>query len=176
MQYLSRSMEKTFRRYQTRSNARHAFVEAEAATYLAHQIRVLRTQRGWSQKDLARRIGTTQAAVSRLEDPEYGRVTFKTMVSLAKAFNVAPVMKFVSTIALMRERWVIRREELEVAAFEVEAAAVQFYDPPSVGRPPIHVVSVGEQYQSVLFSSLRQPPNLPQVMALCAVSSASAQE
>ena len=127
-QLLSKSMEKTFRRYESRPSARQAFTEAEAATHLAHQIRVLRTQRGWTQKDLAKRIGTTQAAVSRLEDAEYGRVSFKTMVALAKAFDVAPVLKFISTVELMRERWVIRRDSMEVPSFDQEAALVAFVD------------------------------------------------
>ena len=123
-------MERTFRRYESRPSARNAFAEAEAATYLAHQIRVLRTQRGWTQKDLARRLRSTQATVSRLEDADYGRISFKTMVALAQAFDVAPVLKFVSTIELMRERWVIHRETLEVPGFVEEAARVAFVDGP----------------------------------------------
>jgi transcriptional regulator with XRE-family HTH domain len=128
-QLLSKSMEKTFHRYQSRPGARHAFTEAEAAAHLAHQIRVLRTQRGWTQRDLAKQLGTTQAAVSRLEDADYGRISFKTMVALANAFDVAPVLKFVSTIDLMRERWVIRREEMEVPSFSEEAETVAFVEP-----------------------------------------------
>ena len=138
---LSKSMEKSFLRLQARVSARHGFVEAEAATYLAHQIRVLRTQRGWTQKDLARKLGTSQAVISRLEDPEYGRVTFKTMVALANAFDVAPVMKFVSTLTLMRDRWVIRREAMEVPAFEEEAQLVAL-DDTRRANSPIQVTTV----------------------------------
>lgn len=117
-------MEKSFRRYQQSPEARQAFVEAEAVTHMAHQIRVLRTQRGWSQKDLASRLGTTQGAVSRLEDPSYGRLSFKTIVALSRVFDVAPVVRFMSTLELMRERWTVRREQLEVAPFEEEANTV----------------------------------------------------
>ncbi|MDO9092692.1 MAG: helix-turn-helix transcriptional regulator [Rubrivivax sp.] len=122
-------MEKTFRRFQTRQSARHAFAEAEAVTSLAHQIRVLRLQRGWSQKDLARMLGTTQAAVSRLEDPSYGRISFKTIVQLARVFDVAPMVRFVSTLQLLRERWAVRPEDLEVASFEEEAPHVVILPP-----------------------------------------------
>jgi transcriptional regulator with XRE-family HTH domain len=125
-QLLSKSMEKTFHRYLSRPSARHAFIEAEAATFLASQIRVLRVQRGWLQKDLAKRLGTTQAVVSRLEDPSYGRITFKTMIELAKVFDVAPMIKFVSTIDFMQERWVIRREAMQVESFECQAPFVAF--------------------------------------------------
>lgn len=129
-------MEKTFRRYQSKPSARHAFVEAEAVTAIAHQIRVLRTQRGWSQKELARRLGTTQAAVSRLEDAGYGRITSRTMLELGKVFDVAPVFKFVSTITLMRERWAVRRQDLEVPSFEEEAQHVVFVA--AVSRDQVH--------------------------------------
>jgi transcriptional regulator with XRE-family HTH domain len=123
---LSSSMEKSFRRYQTNRAARHAFVEAEAAVYLAHQIRVLRLQRGWTQHQLARELRTTQAAVSRMEDDSYGRMTFKTLVALARVFDVAPLVKFVSTVGLMRDRWNVDRSAMAVAPFDVEAAHVVF--------------------------------------------------
>ena len=122
-------MEKTFHRYLNKPGARHAFVEAEAATFLAHQIRVLRLDRGWTQKDLAKALGTTQTVVSRLEDPSYGRVSFKTMVDLARVFDVAPVLKFTSTVSLLRERWVIDRAAMHVPTFSDEAETVAFYEP-----------------------------------------------
>jgi len=90
---------------------------------------VLRLQRGWSQKDLARLLGTTQAAVSRLEDPSYGRISFKTIVQLARVFDVAPTVRFVSTLQLLRERWSVRREDLEVPSFEDEAPHVVVLPP-----------------------------------------------
>jgi len=126
-------MEKTFLRFRSRPSARHAFAEAEAATSLAHQIRVLRSQRGWSQKDLARLLGTTQAAVSRLEDPSYGRISFKTIVQLARVFDVAPTVRFVSTVQLLRERWSVRQQDLEVPSFEDEAPHVVVLPPMQSG-------------------------------------------
>ena len=80
-------MEKTFLRMKSRASARHAYVEAEVITGLAHQIRAIRMQRGWSQGDLAKLLGTTQTAVSRLEDPSYGRYSLKTLMDLAKVFD-----------------------------------------------------------------------------------------
>ena len=77
-------MEKTFRRMTDRPSARHAYVQAEVVTALAHQVRALRIQRGWTQRELARRLGTTQAAVSRLEDPSYGKASVQTLLQLAR--------------------------------------------------------------------------------------------
>ena len=154
-QLLSKSMEKTFRRYQTKPGVRQAFVEAEAATFLAHQIRVLRTERGWTQRELAGRLGTTQGVVSRLEDPSYGRIGFKTMVDLARVFDVAPVLKFMSTVSILRERWVIDRESMRVPSFEEEAMTVAFFEPSdlmnvAIGGMPTGRVTVDMPASDVL--------------------------
>jgi len=121
-------MEKTFRRYLEQPQEREAFAEAEAATRLASQIRVLRTQRGWSQADLAARLHTTQGVVSRLEAPSYGRVSFRTLVALARVFDVAPIIGFASLLEVIRDRWTVAREELEVPAFAEQAQSVHFVE------------------------------------------------
>lgn len=163
---LSKSMEKTFRRYRDRPAARHAFAEAEGITFLAHQIRVLRTQRGWTQAQLAKRIGSTQAGVSRLEDPSYGRVTIPTMMALAKAFDVAPVFKFMSIIDLMRERWVIRADAMRVRPFAEEADEIGFYGP--VQNAPL-------QHDDAVVVSLAPPTGaLGNVFRVTAVTSNAA--
>jgi len=120
-------MEKTFRRMRN-PKARQAYVEAEVASGLAHQIRALRTQRGWTQKDLADKLGTTQAAISRLEDPSYGRPSVKTLLDVGAAFDVALQVRFVSFVRLLQETRSVSREQLEVEPFEVEAEKVRFRD------------------------------------------------
>lgn len=119
-------MEKTIRRL-TKPSARHAFVEAEAVTAIAHQIRVLRQDRGLSQQQLARKLNTTQAAVSRLEDPSYGRLSVSTLLSLSHVFDVALQVRFVSTVRLLKETWKVKKEDLEVEPFEEEVKRVGFY-------------------------------------------------
>lgn len=76
---------------------RDAYVEANLMQGLAHQIRVNRSMRKWSQADLAEHTGgkTKQEVISRLEDPAYGRYTIKTLLKLAAAFDVALMVKFV---------------------------------------------------------------------------------
>lgn len=125
---LSKSMEKSFRRLM-RPSARHAFVEAEVVTQIAHQIRALRQQRGWSQLRVAKELGTTQAAISRLEDPSYGRVSLATLLALSKVFDVGLDVRFRSVLEMLREsRSVVFQRELEVESFEDEAAQVAFLD------------------------------------------------
>ena len=56
--------------------------------YLASQIKVLREQRGLSQKEMGERIGTTQGGVSRIEDAEYSGWSVKTLKKIASALRV----------------------------------------------------------------------------------------
>lgn len=45
--------------------------EARAAALIARELYDLREKAGWSHRELARRAGTTQAAIRRLEDADY---------------------------------------------------------------------------------------------------------
>lgn len=60
------------RRYVGDDPERRAALEQERThANVARQIFDLRTKAGLSQKELAERIGTTQSAISRLEDADY---------------------------------------------------------------------------------------------------------
>ena len=48
-----------------------AFEEAVANREVAQRIHELREQAGLSQTELAKRVGTTQSVISRLEDADY---------------------------------------------------------------------------------------------------------
>ncbi len=81
---------------------RAGYVEASTTGRLCYQIRALREQRGWSQEECARRLGMTQASLSRLECKE-GQITLKTILRLAEVFDVAPLVKFVTHKKFIRE-------------------------------------------------------------------------
>lgn len=135
-------MEKTFQRMTTRPSARHAYVEAEVATALARQVRTIRLQRGWSQAELARRLGTTQAVVSRLEDPSYGRTSLRTLFDLSRVFDTGLQVRFVSMVRMLRETWQPQPDAGRVASFEEEAARVVFI--------PTSVLSAPHYFQVVV--------------------------
>lgn len=126
-QYLSKSMEKTFRRMTKGPATRDAYVKAEIVTALAHQIRAIRSQRGWSQRDLAKRLGTTQAAVSRMEDPSYGRFSVSTLMELAKVFDVGLQVKFISFVSMLEQTFKPKHADRLVPSFEEEAPFVSFF-------------------------------------------------
>ena len=54
---------------------------------LAIQIARLRTQRGLSQRELARRLRTSQQTISRLESPRNGSLSLRTLLKLAHVFG-----------------------------------------------------------------------------------------
>jgi transcriptional regulator with XRE-family HTH domain len=61
---------------------------------LAGQIRALRLARGWSQAELGRRCGMAQERISRLEDPAYRRQSIRSLQRVARALDVALIVRF----------------------------------------------------------------------------------
>lgn len=76
-------------------HARKQFVESHLNKTLAYQIRAIRDRLGWSQEKMAQEVGMNQNAISRLESPEYGKLTLTTLKRLAAAFDVGLVVRFV---------------------------------------------------------------------------------
>ena len=74
---------------QQRNDPEYLKAEAELrpALDLAEDIIRLRVERGWSQKELARRLGTRQANISRLEHGQ-ANPTLKTLRKLSEVFEV----------------------------------------------------------------------------------------
>lgn len=66
---------------------RQAFEEEEVHVSLAIQIAKMRQKERLTQKELAKRLHTTQQTVSRLEDMQNESCTLKTLNELARAFH-----------------------------------------------------------------------------------------
>jgi transcriptional regulator with XRE-family HTH domain len=75
---------------------RHGFVSSQLKRSIPLQIRALRQQRRLSQAALAKQCGLTQGAISRAENPEYGDLSFNTVLRIARGLDVAFVGRFVS--------------------------------------------------------------------------------
>jgi len=96
---------------------RDAFVRSHLTHGLAHQIRVLRIQRGWTQRELAEKLGLKgQSAVARMEDPSYGKLSIVTLLKLSSVFDVALSVRFQSY-----KKFLLEREDLSPAALKVES-------------------------------------------------------
>ncbi len=66
---------------------RRSYDEEVLLLKIAYKIAQLRKQRHITQGELARRMGTTQQTVSRLEDSKNTRVSVHTLTRLARALN-----------------------------------------------------------------------------------------
>ncbi len=86
--------------------ARDAYVEGHVRAGVAYQIRAMRDTEGWSQRKLGQRMGSkpeaAQAAIARLENPDYGRFSVSTLLEVASAFDVALMVRFVAFGNLLR--------------------------------------------------------------------------
>lgn len=77
------------------SEFKKAFDEEEVFVTLAIEIAKLREQNGLSQKELAKRLKTSQQMISRLEDPHNKSFSLNTLVKLAGAFHKKLSFKFI---------------------------------------------------------------------------------
>ncbi len=99
---------------------RDAYAESFLSTTIAAQIKALRDQRRWSQKELGDRAGMKQSQISRLENVNYSGWTIQTLLRLARAFDVALEIRFASfsSVAVGVEK--ISRSSLEVPSFDTD--------------------------------------------------------
>jgi transcriptional regulator with XRE-family HTH domain len=97
---------------------RDAYVAEHVRTGIAYQIRALRAQRGWSQKRLAEEMSKPQSVVSRLEDPDYGKVSLQTVLEGAAAFDVALLVQYVSFPEFLRRTEDVSPEALQADSFD----------------------------------------------------------
>ena len=99
---------------------RHAFLAAFVRQGVTMQIQLLRKRENWSQKKLGELTEKKQNAITRLEDPSYGKFTLTTLFELAKAFDVALSVKFVPFSELERQSQNMDPEALCAARFKDE--------------------------------------------------------
>jgi len=83
--------------------SRDAYVYEHIRNGIPFQLRAMREQRDWTQADLAKAANTGRTTITRLENPNNERLTIKTLLELASAFDVALLIKFVPFSRLLKE-------------------------------------------------------------------------
>lgn len=77
------------------TNFRHQLAFVTLGRGLARQIHLMRKARGWSQQELATRVGVSQSRIAVLEQ-WCGNASVKTLLRIAHVFDVALIIRFVS--------------------------------------------------------------------------------
>ena len=104
---------------------RCGYAESFLNTFVAAQIKAIREQRGLTQAQLAEKIGSKQAGISRLENVNYSAWKTETLRKLARALNVRLKITFETFGALLDEVEDFNRESLERPAPAEDAGLTQ---------------------------------------------------
>jgi transcriptional regulator with XRE-family HTH domain len=105
------------------------YAESFLNSYIATQIKVIREQRQMKQSDLAKEMGTTQTAISRIENVNYSAWNTKTLKKLARAFRVRLRISFETYGTLPDEVEAFDREGLQRAAREEDPGLLERLGP-----------------------------------------------
>ena len=149
---------------------RHEFMAEHIRSGIAYQIRAMRDARGWNQKKLAAKAGKPQSVVSRLEDPDYGKVTIFTLIELAKAFDVALLVRFVGFGELLIRTTDLSPDALNAPNFDDDPlidGAMEHSDLTAIQKPGLARHRLGSylnpqpQFDRIAPTSARQTASLP---------------
>ena len=128
---------------------RDAFVKAHITQGLAYQIRDLRIQRGWTQKELAEKLGLKgQSAVARMEDPSYGKLSLATLIKLSGIFDVALSVRFQSYGKFLMEREDLSQKALQAESFENEIPKIIYSMEEIVPYITLEIKNIKNNYQN----------------------------
>lgn len=108
---------------------RQAFMDERVRSSLALQVRALRDQRNLTQAAFGKLLNKAQAWVSKLEDPEYGKMSVATLLEVAKAFDCDLEIRFRPFSHTLRRLPAQTAEGFRVASFEEE------FERPTSARP-----------------------------------------
>lgn len=99
---------------------RDAFVSELINTGIPFQIRALRKQREWTQKELSEKSGMKQERISVLEDPNYAKLSLSTLKRLASAFDIGLLVKFVPFSDLVKRELTLSPDSLKALSYDEE--------------------------------------------------------
>jgi len=146
---------------------RKAYTAEHVKTMTPLQIRTVREQHEWTQGTLAAEAKTTQTAISRTEDPNYGNLTLNNLLKIAAALDVGLLVKLVPFSRLVQEYEDLSPESLSTPSFMEEVSVLEAWAEgtdetktahPDAIKPILRLTSGGaEHYQLELPLNFRLP-------------------
>jgi transcriptional regulator with XRE-family HTH domain len=105
---------------------RNAMSKAHFNLRIRVQIRNMRMARGWTQAELAEKIGTKQSVISRLEGCHTDKpLNTDTLFRIAQVFDVAFFASFVDFPKFIRETRNMSPKKLTIKPFDFAATTPQ---------------------------------------------------
>lgn len=124
---------------------RDLFVAEHLYAGLALKNRLLREQRKWTQKQLGEKAGMAQAWISRLEDPNYGKLTISTLLKLASVYDVGLEINFVSFSKILHDALSFDSKSFVVRGFDNDLAGLTATQATGLASSSIE----GEQWRQI---------------------------
>jgi len=104
---------------------RHGLIDAQIEIDLPFQIRALRKQEELTQPQLAELAGMKQSRISKMEKPGGARFTLETLRRLAKALDVALIVRFAPFGELVAWSTEFNPDSFAVPSFDKECQATR---------------------------------------------------
>jgi transcriptional regulator with XRE-family HTH domain len=101
---------------------RDSFVREFIYSRLPLKIRAMRDRREMSQAELGEKAGVAQAWVSKLEDPNYGRLTISTLLKIASSFDCGLSVDFVPFSQILNGATRLSPRAFDVPSFSEDVA------------------------------------------------------
>jgi transcriptional regulator with XRE-family HTH domain len=114
---------------------RNAYADEQLNLHIGTQIKVVREQQGMTQSELAQKLGTKQAGISRLESANYDGWTIGILRKLAKAFDLRLCVSFEEFGSLWKEVEEFRRETLQRRKFSADPEFSKALNPAFAQQP-----------------------------------------
>jgi len=105
---------------------RDHFTVDQIFEFLALQVRQLREKREWTQAELGAKAGMQQVQVCRLENPDYTGSKISTLGRLAKAFDVALIVRFAPFSELTDWLGSLSAGDFQPASFTEESSGLKY--------------------------------------------------
>ena len=109
-------------------NYREGYVDAQFSVEIPFQINRLRTTRGWTQAELARRSGLSSGYISKIEQAGNGPRTISTLQKLCNAFDIALFVRFVPFSNLVKENQEFNIGTFDATPFSEDSLSVEYED------------------------------------------------